>query len=268
MPRFLRIFLTGLSFFIFFVGSMLLGLVVVPVLFLSALGNRQRLRDRTTRIIGMGYGTFLFWMRLAGLVGWKRFVVPKELEGRAYVLIANHPTLIDVLYLLHWFPGLTSVAKASWYESIFLGTLLRAMHYLPGPRPNEGDGLDSPALERMVEHLRSGHPLTIFPEGTRSKPDRLNRFRRGAFEAAVRARVPLVSIFIRVDPLMLTKETPFWKVPPRRGVWTFELVSIVETSESTDAVELHREVSAEFKRRFAAWKGEKPVSAEGARDAA
>jgi 1-acyl-sn-glycerol-3-phosphate acyltransferase len=261
MPRPLRIALTGIAFFTFFVGSLLLGLVAVPVIFVVSLGDRTRLRDRSTRLIGWGYGTFLFFMRFMGLIGWHRMPFPRELEGRGYVLIGNHPTLIDVLFFLNWFPGLTSVAKASWYDSVFLGALLRAMHYIPGPRPNEGDGLESPALDRMVAHLKAGHPLVLFPEGTRSKRDHLNRIRRGAFEAAVRAGVPLVTVFIRCDPLTLMKGSPFWDVPPRRAMYRFELVSIVET-EGADALELHRTVSAELKRRFAAWQRERAGEVE------
>ena len=52
----------------------------------------------------------------------------------------------------------------------------------------------SPRL--MVQHLESGHPLLVFQEGTRSLPGRLRRFRRGAVEAAVRAKVSIVALLL------------------------------------------------------------------------
>lgn len=112
MPRFLRIFLTGLSFAVFFGGSIALGVIVFPVFFLLALGNRERHRTRCTRFVSRGYGTFLFWMRVSGLADWKnRVKLPPELEGKPFVLVANHPTLVDVIYFLNGLPGLTCVVK-------------------------------------------------------------------------------------------------------------------------------------------------------------
>ncbi|MFW5920307.1 MAG: lysophospholipid acyltransferase family protein, partial [Polyangiales bacterium] len=213
MPRWLRIFFTGLSFVLFFVGGGLLGAVVAPLLLLLGLGRRERQRDRLTRVVNGSYAFFLWWMKLVGLIGYDKLEPPPELEGRSYVLVSNHPTLIDVLYLLNWFPRLTCVVKASWYRVWFFGTLLRGTHYLAGPgvagddvaSSDAADGWGSTALDRMVEHLRAGHPLLVFPEGTRSKAARLRRFKRGPFEAARRAGVPIVPVFIHVDRPMLMK---------------------------------------------------------------
>ncbi|MEM9191870.1 MAG: lysophospholipid acyltransferase family protein [Myxococcota bacterium] len=258
MPRWLRIVFTGLSFGMFFAGSMAFGLLFAPFLLLLSLGNRRMVRDFCTRFVGWGYGTFLLWMKLTGLIGYTRVPFPKELEGKAYVLVANHPTLIDVLFLLHWFPGLTSVAKAAAYRSIILGPLLRSTHYLPGAgMKGDDEPTDSHmprALERMVAHLEAGYPLVVFPEGTRSKATHLNRFRRGAFEAAVRAEVPLVRVFIRCDPLTLMKGRPFWDVPKSRAMYRFERLPIIDPRvDGRSGAELHRDVYTDFKERFEEW---------------
>ncbi|HJL47463.1 MAG TPA: lysophospholipid acyltransferase family protein, partial [Polyangiaceae bacterium LLY-WYZ-15_(1-7)] len=259
MPRPLRIFLTGLSFLIFFGGSLLLGIVVAPILFLLSLGSRERGRTRVTRLIGFGYGTFIFWLRLIGLLDYQPIALPEELKGRPYVLIANHPSLIDVIFLLHWFrkSGLTCVVKGSWYRNFFFGPLLRSTHYIPtaGGIPGESDDpLEPAAFERMVDHVAAGHPLIIFPEGTRSLARRLHRFKRGAFEIARRNQVPIVEVFIRVDRPMLMKGVPFWHVPEDKARYEFEIVGVIDTAtdpRSTKA--MRRDVQGEYERRFAAW---------------
>ena len=68
MPHFLRIFLTGLSFTIFFGGSIGIGVALFPILFLFAIGDPKRYRERNTRLVGWGYGTFIFWTQLVGLM--------------------------------------------------------------------------------------------------------------------------------------------------------------------------------------------------------
>jgi len=48
----------------------------------------------------------------------------------------------------------------------------------------------------MVSVVRNGMSLILFPEGTRSKTGRLNRFQGGAFKAAKQQNAPVVPITI------------------------------------------------------------------------
>ena len=252
MLRPIRLILMALCFAIFFGGSLLLGLLFCPLLWLVTLGRRQRARDLCTAFIGRGYGTFILCMRLMGLIRVDgKLEPPPELEGRPYVLVANHPTLIDVLFLLHWFPGLTCVAKKSWYDFFFFGTLLRNTHYLPNADTG-GDGLGSTVLERMISHVKAGHPLCMFPEGTRSLATSLHRFKRGAFELAERAGVPLVMVFIDVDRPFLMKGVPFWKTASGRARYRMRILDVVQPSEDGDrGLERRNDAQRRYEAEFA-----------------
>ncbi len=252
MPRFLRIFLTLISFVMFFVLSLVIGTVLFPVAFLFALGNVETHRDRCSRAVAWGYGTFLLWMKLAGLIAWEKIEFPEELKGQPYVVVANHPTLIDVLFLLHYFPGLTCVVKGTWYRNPFWTALLRSTNYLPGPLPSETS--DERIFQRMVDHVKSGHPLLMFPEGTRSKARELHKFKRGAFEVAKRTGVPLIPVVIRVDRPILMKGVPFWSVPKQHARWEFDVLDPIDTQTDTrNGKQLCRELEADIGRRFDIW---------------
>jgi len=252
MPRWLRIILTGLAFLLFFTGSPLLGIVVLPVMRPFARDRREYLR-RNTRIVARLHRLFWWWMEWTGLV--RRPETFPELRGiepgQPYVLIANHPSLIDVILLLGWYENLTCVVKGSWYRSWVLGPLLRRTAYLPGP----GSGLEESEdmLSKMVHHLRNGDPLLVFPEGTRSLRDRMHRFRRGAVEAAIRARVPLVAMFISIDRPFLMKGVPFWKVPSDAARYALELLEVIDTRHLSieDAKRINAELQAKYHARFA-----------------
>ena len=56
----------------------------------------------------------------------------------------------------------------------------------------------------------------MFPEGTRSPPQGLWPFRRGAAHVALRSGVDLELVTIRCDPPALMKGQPWWDVPDRR----------------------------------------------------
>lgn len=131
--------------------------------------------------------------------------------------------------------------------------MLRSTHYVPGPDASES-AQGGVGLQRMVEHVNAGHPLMIFPEGTRSAADRLRRFRRGAFEIAKRCEVPLVRVFIAVDRPMLMKGVPFWKVPDDKATWSFEILEIIDTkTDPRSATELAKDAQADYEQRFAQW---------------
>ena len=176
------------------------------------------------------------------------------------IVIANHPSLVDVILLGATLPGLTSLAKASWYRSWLLGPLLRHGKHLRGPEPRalgqagaaeaSEDPDDAPVLDRLVEHLRAGHPLLVFPEGSRSHERTMRRFRRGAIEAAIRAQVPIVPAFISVAPPMLMKHQHWYEVPPRGGRFTLEFFPVIPTAgRELDARTLNRELKQRYEAR-------------------
>src|SRR5688500_11979208 len=165
LPQKLRKPVTVFTFGMFFVSGLLLGFVLLPIVFALSLGSPRRCRAIWTRFLALLYPWFCYWMKFVGLIDYERIALPPELPpDRPYVLIANHPTLIDVLFCLGWFRGLTSVVKASWYKSVLLGPVLRATHYIAGPglAGDEGeDHVNPPSLARMVKQLDDGHPIIV-----------------------------------------------------------------------------------------------------------
>jgi 1-acyl-sn-glycerol-3-phosphate acyltransferase len=250
MPRWLRIALTGWSFFLFFVGSPFLAVVVFPVMRLFARGAEDH-RARVTRFVHRAMGVFWRWMELAGLVHGPRGVaLPPGIDGaRPYVMIANHPSLIDVILLIAQFERLTCVVKGALYRSP-LAPLLRQTDYLPGPGSGQEESDDM--LNAMLAHVERGHALLVFPEGTRSAAARLQRFRRGAIELAVRARVPLVCAYVELDRPFLMKGVPFWEVPRNTARYALEWLEVVRCDEGEhDARALQQRIASRYQERFA-----------------
>ncbi|MCO5169010.1 MAG: 1-acyl-sn-glycerol-3-phosphate acyltransferase [Planctomycetes bacterium] len=209
MPRLLRVLLTGVAFLTFTLGGAAVGWFVLP--FARAGGRSPAAQRRRNRQVL--HGAYRAFVRLAAALGLidVRAAPPRPPAG-AYVLVANHPTLLDVMLLLATYPGLTCLVKASWFRSPFIGPLLRQGGYIAGPDGDEEvDG--APVLERVVAALREGAPVLIFPEGTRSPPGGLRRFKVGALEAARRAGVPVVPVVIACGARTLLKGQRWYQVP-------------------------------------------------------
>ena len=86
-------------------------------------------------------------------------------------------------------------------------------------------------LEQCERQLALGFDVLVFPEGTRSPPGSLHRFRRGAFEVACRSKVDTVLLGMDATPSALTKDLPFWSYPDARVAHTIAVLQVVNPAD-------------------------------------
>jgi 1-acyl-sn-glycerol-3-phosphate acyltransferase len=217
--QFVRIALAGSAFLGSWIGAAILAVIVFP---LSRLRHRREPAiEQAAACQGWMRRAFVLvfdYMRVCGLVHFNPRGVDTSTPGPRFVMVANHPTLIDVAALAAVFGRIVCVAKPLLFRVPFLGQILRACVYLEG---GETEGLAAGmVVKQALDRLRRGMPMLVFPEGTRSPAGGLRPFRRGAFEIACRANVPVVPILIRCEPPMLGKGTPWYDVPSQTAVLT------------------------------------------------
>lgn len=211
MPRPLRILAVGSAYLVFSLFGAAIAHVLIPIALIGIRDPEARVAkaQETLRKWARRYVRFT---RMIGVVEVHFPPIPETLQrGEPAVVIANHPSLLDVIFIVASFPRLTYVAKASWFRSPFVGSMLRACDHIPGP-DDDTPAAGAKTLERMLECLRKGRSILVFPEGSRSPRRGLLPFARGAFEAAARAAVPLVPCIVRVDPPVLRKDQAWYDV--------------------------------------------------------
>jgi 1-acyl-sn-glycerol-3-phosphate acyltransferase len=92
--------------------------------------------------------------------------------------------------------------------------------------------------------------VLIFPEGTRSPPRGLRRFKAGAFEICLRAGVPLVPILISCDPPTLFKGLAWYALPKKTASYDICQLSTIENDTlGTDSHRIAQEIQAMFQQR-------------------
>ena len=253
MPRFARRLLTGLSFLVFAAGAGIISHLLVPRLRRRTRSLDEAARERERRAFFLRCNAWMVgWMRNSGLLSYSPPTLPDWLPNGPYVLIANHPSLIDVLVLKATVPGITCVVRADFWRRWWLRPMLEASHDIVGPDGTQSEIGKTTVLDAFVERLSQGDPVLVFPEGTRS-PDRgLRRFRRGAIEAAVRAKVPIVPVVVRVDPPTLKHGQPWWDIPSRRFVIEVEFLPLISTTADTDSAAVAKQLRRKFEARLAA----------------
>jgi 1-acyl-sn-glycerol-3-phosphate acyltransferase len=117
------------------------------------------------------------------------------LEGGA-LIVCNHQSFLDIPIIANATPNrrhVCFVARDSLANFKPLAWLMRQCRAVLIKRGAAERG----ALNEMIEHLKAGDLVCVFPEGTRSKDGSLGDFLPGAVFAAKRAKVALIPAGIR-----------------------------------------------------------------------
>lgn len=127
---------------------------------------------------------------------------------RAYVFVANHQSLADVVVLPHIGVAYKCFSKSSLFRIPFLGWTLSLSRHIPLERGSIRS--TRRAMAQARGWIARGMPVAFFAEGTRSRTGALQPFRAGAFRLAIETGTPVVPLAIGGT----------WEALPR-GSWRF-----------------------------------------------
>ena len=256
VTSFLRLIGAGVMFVYFGVGSLLLSYVLLPWSRRGATTEAERVR-RAHALITRGFAQFHAIMRAFRLLEYDPRAVRVALPDGPCVLVCNHPTLIDVTATCAAIGSCCTVVRGDLFGNVFLGRILRSAWHI-----DAGDGASmagAAVVQGGLDRLAAGFRVLIFPEGTRSPAGWIRRFRRGAFEIACRADVPLVPLFLACTPPALAKGLPWYAQPKRLVFYAIEPLGVFRPSDfGGDARRLARHVQAMYRARVEAWRAANP----------
>lgn len=159
------------------------------VLVCSLLGVKGKIYSDCTRVWGRG----LLW-------GAGSRVVTHGFEhvdwSKPHVLVANHVASFEILALAATIPvNYHFVAKKELERIPFFGRAWKAARHISIDRQNRQKAVES--LRHAAEIIREdGGIVVIFPEGTRSPDGEIQSFKKGAFQLAMAAEVPILPAIV------------------------------------------------------------------------
>lgn len=207
LDRAWRVFGTGLSFAVFGVGGLLLRFVWFPLLQLFVRDPARR-RVLVRRTVQRAFAAFVELMRCVGVLRYELEGIDR-LQRRGLLILANHPTLIDVVFLISRVPNADCIVKSALLDNpVMRGPVTEAGYIFN----DEGSGL----VDDCVAAVRRGGNLVIFPEGTRTRRGQALKLQRGAAHVALRGGFDITPVHITCEPMTLGKGEKWYRVPPRR----------------------------------------------------
>jgi 1-acyl-sn-glycerol-3-phosphate acyltransferase len=221
-----RVLATGLCFAVFGIGQLLLAITAFPLLVLLV-RDRPRRERLGRRIIQLAFRGFLLLMRATGGLQYRVRGLEK-LRQPGTVILANHPSLIDVVFLVSLVPDVDCVIKPSLFKNPFTRYAVMAAGYIPSRDPEE-------VLRACRSSLSSGGCLLVFPEGTRTDPRQPLHLQRGAANLAIRSGCDMVPVIIRASEHNLGKGACWWRMPGKTVTFDFEVKDRLDVSPWLDS---------------------------------
>lgn len=170
-------------------------------------------RDSTVRarrikhLVSFGFRLLLRWAEALKLFQFATEGTEWISAAPGRLLVANHPCFLDAIVLLAQLPDANCVVKGKLRHHPLFAPYLHVGRYV----------VSSAAADEVIAECGAaaarGEAILIFPEGTRSRPGTMLRFRRGAAQIALRTGMEILPVTVFCDPLVLTHGTPWFRMP-------------------------------------------------------
>lgn len=209
-----RVFATGLSFTVFGIGGLVLRFLWFPLLQIFV-RDRARRQVWVRRTVQRAFAGFVELMRCLGVLRYEIHGI-ERLQRRGLLILANHPTLIDVVFLISRIPNADCIVKSALLDNPVMRGPVTAAGYVFN---DEGSGL----IDDCVAAVRRGGNLVAFPEGTRTRRGQPLKLQRGAAHVALRGGFDITPVYIDCVPMTLGKGEKWYRVPPRRVLFTMRV---------------------------------------------
>jgi len=194
------------SFFFFGLSSIILVIFFLPPMRLF-IRPTEKFKKYARRLVSVSFRFFIALMHFIQ-------IVDLEAENRetykrlsSKVIVANHPSLLDVVMLFSLIPNADCIVAGYLNQSIVKG-IVRQLYIL-----NTQDFDD--ILKACDESLKYGNCIVIFPEGTRTPRTGRNIVKKGAARIALASACGIIPLHIGgTDKYGLGKKDPWTAFNP------------------------------------------------------
>lgn len=119
--------------------------------------------------------------------------IPKDIP---VLFVSNHQSNFDIALFMSYIDKPKGyIAKIEMNKIPILCKWMKHLHCVLMDRSNLRKSAE--AITEGIKLLKNGYSLVIFPEGTRSKSNKIGDFKAGSFKLATKAKVPIVPVTIK-----------------------------------------------------------------------
>ncbi len=196
--RIYRGLLVLLEMILFALGALYIGCVLFPVLSLKYKGKERR--EKFAQIIKNSWKFFISVMENSKEI--KVHIDGNLSDIKGKVVVASHPSFIDIILLIGNMPLSLCLAKKSLLKNPVMRNIVKSLYIINDVDPEI-------FKQSAVEALKDGYNIIIFPTGTRTLPGEEVKIHKGAAQIAIAAGVDIVPVKIETDyPFLIKNHFP------------------------------------------------------------
>lgn len=201
------------GFILFGIAGILFKIILLPY---TLFPKQQTLakQKQARQLVTASWRYFAHYLRLIGIVE-IHFTGKEKLGKTGQLIIANHPSLLDVVFLLGQTPESNCLVKADLLKNPTMNSQIKACGYIPN-HENE-------ALLTQLDKVLSEQSLLIFPEGTRTGKDNIIKFHRGAVSIGLHSATEIIPVVIRINSFAFKKGQKWYHIPPKKVIYHFDV---------------------------------------------
>lgn len=240
-----RFIFTALLYVAFGIGALTIAiLVVLPIVTFSR--NRENRVKQVRNLNRLAFKSFIRSGTVLGVFD-ASFSYADRLNAPGQLVIANHPSLLDVVFLLGSISNANCVVKRKLLRNPFLAIQVYFADYILN------DGGET-LLDKCVASLDNGETVIIFPEGTRTTRDQGHKFQRGVAYLILMTRCPVRPVYISCWPKALGKKDAWYIIPEEKITYRFAVLEELNLSTIRGESELKPPLKARrLIRRLVEW---------------
>ena len=232
-----------LEMIIFAIGGLFIGLFIIPISALKLKGFEHR-----KFCANVVHKSWKFFSKLLCKLGTIKITTNGDFTNITNsVIVANHPSLIDIVLLIGLIPNCLCLAKKELLKNPIMHNIVKYLYII-----NDVD-LDE-FQQETKKALENGFNIIIFPTGTRTLPNEEFKIHKGSAQIAINANVDIIPITINEDYPLLRKN--HFPLDAGNKVINFEItrknnikISDYKTSDITD-IKLRKVVSEKIKEEI------------------
>ncbi|MDF7670597.1 lysophospholipid acyltransferase family protein [Orbaceae bacterium ESL0721] len=205
-----RIIATAIGFILFGLG----GLLIISIFWFTCLRLfiwNPLLRNKVAkRSVCYSFKFFLWIIKILGIIDYQFIGQEKLSTLKSTLIVVNHPSLLDYVLLASVIPETSCIVKETLLKNFFIGGIIKTVGYIPNTKADK-------LLNLCKQKFQRNNPIIIFPEGTRSTPNKPLSFQRGAANIALRCQTDIQMIHINCNPPFLLKGQKWYQVAKSRA---------------------------------------------------
>ena len=201
-----RLFATFLAFSFFGIGGLIISLTICPLLYIVPIEKAKKVRF-SRQVVRLSFRVFIWYLKTIGILTYEFRNIERVRKREALFIVANHPTLLDVVFLISIADLPNCVVKQAVWSNPFMFCIVRTLGFIKNSTDPEE------LLLRCKKVLEEQDGLLLFPEGTRTEPNGEIVLKRAVAHIALGCQKKITPVRIRCEPIMLSKKHRWYNIP-------------------------------------------------------